>query len=111
MKKGEEREEYRERVAENEERKLRAIREKDRSIWFGLGMFGMVGWSIAIPTLIGAALGIWLDSRMGGGVSWTLMLVVAGLAAGCLNAWFWVQRERKEIGHREKGKEERDGRE
>ena len=107
--KGGEREQYSGKVAEKEARRLRALREKDKSVWFGLGMFGMVGWSIAIPTLIGAAIGIWLDTRTGGGVSWTLMLVVAGLAAGCLNAWFWVQRERREIGRRtEKGDGEND---
>ena len=42
-------------------RKLRARRNSAQGVWFGLGMMGLIGWSVAIPTLLGAALGIWLD--------------------------------------------------
>ena len=44
-------------------RKLHAQRHVTRTVWFGLGMMGLIGWSVAIPTLLGAALGIWLDQR------------------------------------------------
>jgi ATP synthase protein I len=74
-------------------RKLRARRHKDRTVWFGLGMMGMIGWSVAIPTLLGAVLGLWLDRRYPGGRSWTLALLVAGLVIGCWNAWHWVTKE------------------
>jgi ATP synthase protein I len=76
-------------------RKLRARRHVTRTVWFGLGMVGLIGWSVAIPTLLGAALGLWLDRRYPGGRSWTLALLVAGLAIGCLNAWHWVAKEDK----------------
>ena len=76
-------------------RKLRARRRVTRTVWFGLGMMGLIGWSVAIPTLCGAAFGLWLDRRYPGGHSWTLALLVAGLVAGCLNAWHWVSREDK----------------
>ena len=46
-----------------------------------------------VLTLLGAALGLWLDQRDPGGRSWTLALLVAGLTLGCLNAWHWVARE------------------
>jgi len=85
------------RVSEREKRKLRARVTSDRSIWFGLGTFGVVGWSVVIPTVIGAAIGIWIDAHDGGRISWTLMLIVIGLVIGCLNAWFWVERGRREI--------------
>jgi ATP synthase protein I len=81
------------RVGGKEARKIRARREKDRDIWFGLGMFGLVGWSVAIPTLAGIAVGVWLDKIITDRFSWTLMCLVIGVALGCLNAWFWVQRE------------------
>ena len=71
-------------------RKLSARRHATRTVWFGLGMMGLIGWSVAIPTLLGAALGLWLDKRHPDGRSWTLALLVAGLAIGCLNAWHWV---------------------
>jgi ATP synthase protein I len=55
-------------------------------------MFGLVGWAVAVPTLAGVALGLWLDARYPGGPSWTITGLVAGVALGCLNAWWWVQR-------------------
>ena len=82
-------------VATKAARKLKAQRHTTRTIWFGLGMMGLIGWSVAIPTLLGAALGLWLDRRYPGGRSWTLALLVAGLAIGCLNAWHWVSKEDK----------------
>ncbi len=84
-------------VGEKEARKLRARRRREESIWFGLGMFGMVGWSVAAPTLLMLALGIWIDRRWPGPYSWTLMLLLLGIGLGCLNAWYWVNRERRQI--------------
>ena len=80
-------------VSQKEDRKLKARREKDRSVWFGLGMFGMVGWSVAVPTLIGIAFGIWIDTTWDSPYSWTLMLLFIGVMVGCLNGWYWVKRE------------------
>lgn len=83
-------------VGGKEARKLQAQKEK-LNVWSGLGLFGMIGWSITIPTLLGAALGIWLDRRTEVDFSWTLSLLVAGLMLGCVIAWNWVQKETKEI--------------
>lgn len=83
------------RVSAKQDRKIKARKEGEYSAWFGLGMFGLVGWSVAVPTLIGVAIGLWIDSRWPSRFSWTLMLLFAGLVIGCLNAWWWVQRERK----------------
>lgn len=76
-----------------EQRKIRARREKNRSVWFGFGMFGMVGWSIVVPTVLGIFLGIWIDQNWPSQFSWTLMLMLGGLIIGSMNAWSWVQRE------------------
>jgi ATP synthase protein I len=75
-------------------RKIKA-RKSTQGVWLGLGMMGLVGWSVVVPTLLGAALGIWLDNHHPGKHAWTLALLVAGLALGCLNAWFWVAKEEK----------------
>ena len=74
-------------------RKLRARGERQGTVWFGLGMFGLVGWSVAIPTVAGVALGLWIDRTWPGRISWTLTLLVAGVAVGCLTAWRWINRE------------------
>ena len=78
-------------------RKLKAQREGTKSVWFGLGMSGLIGWSVTVPTLIGAALGLWVDKHYPSPYSWTLMLLLMGLIIGCLNAWRWVDSEYKEM--------------
>ena len=75
-------------------RKLKA-RKSTQGVWLGLGMMGLIGWSVVVPTLLGAALGLWLDKHHPGKHAWTLALLVAGLAIGCLNAWHWVAKEDK----------------
>jgi ATP synthase protein I len=75
-------------------RKLRA-RKSAQGVWFGLGMMGLIGWSVVVPTLLGAALGLWLDAHHPGKHAWTLALMVVGLAIGCANAWYWVAQQDK----------------
>lgn len=84
-------------IAEKEKRKLNALRNKKPSVWSGLGMFGMVGWSIVVPTILGAVLGIWLDKTYPQSFSWTLSLMMLGLVAGAFIGWQWVSKEEKEI--------------
>ena len=86
-----------EEVGAKAERKLKARRHSDQSVWLGLAMMGLIGWSVAIPTLLGAAIGIWLDRHYPGNHPWTLALLMAGLAIGCFNAWHWVAKEEKEM--------------
>lgn len=80
-------------VAAKASRKLRVQREGRPGVWFGLGMFGLIGWSVAVPTVAGAMVGLWLDRHHPGAHSWTLALLVAGLVIGCANAWHWVIQE------------------
>jgi ATP synthase protein I len=84
-------------VGAKETRKLRAQRKALQTVWLGFGMMGLVGWSVAVPTLLGTALGIWPDKRYPSIHSWTLSLLIIGLFVGCLNAWYWVAKEGKEI--------------
>jgi ATP synthase protein I len=83
-------------VGRKAERKARARREGRRGLWFGLGMFGLVGWAVALPTVLGVALGLWLDARIPSRVSWTLTLLLVGVLLGSLNAWYWVKRESRD---------------
>jgi ATP synthase protein I len=87
-------------------RKLRAKRNATPGVWFGLGMMGLIGWSIVVPTLLGAAIGLWLDQHYPGGRSWTLTLLVAGLTIGCFNAWHWVVKEDQAIRDDQEGNDE-----
>lgn len=79
-------------IKEKEIRKLE-VQGKSRSVWSGLGMFGIVGWSIVVPVMLGAALGTWLDERYPQPFSWTLTCLLIGLIAGCMTAWRWIDHE------------------
>jgi ATP synthase protein I len=83
-------------VGAQERRKLRAARNRSY-VWSGLGMIGLVGWSIGVPTLLGTFIGLWLDKRHPVSRPWTLTLLFAGLCVGCFNAWHWMAKEQKEI--------------
>jgi ATP synthase protein I len=74
------------------EKKIKAKAEQD-DIMFGLGVFGIIGWSISIPTLLGIFLGIYLDDTFSMGFSWTLTLLFVGVIVGCLNAWYWIKQK------------------
>lgn len=74
------------------EKKIKAKAEQD-DIMFGLGVFGIIGWSISIPTLLGIFLGIYLDDTFSMEFSWTLTLLFVGVIVGCLNAWYWVKQK------------------
>jgi ATP synthase protein I len=74
-------------------RKLKAQRDGTQGVWFGLGMSGLIGWSVAVPTLLGAMFGLWWDRHHPGAHSWTLALLFAGLIIGCANAWHWVAQQ------------------
>jgi len=82
-------------VGRQAKRRLRSIHHPTRGLWFGLGMMGLVGWSVVVPTLAGAILGVWLDEHYPASFSWTLTLLMSGLIVGCWNAWRWVIEEDK----------------
>ncbi len=88
------------RVGKKETRKLRA-RHRYNSIWFGLGTFGIIGWSVSIPILIGIFIGAWIDSTWPSQFSWTLMLLLGGVVLGCMNAWRWIDRESRFVDEEE----------
>ncbi len=60
----------------------------------GIGTFGMIGWSIAVPTVGGAFLGLWLDRITPQSFSWTIALIVGGVTLGSLVSWSWISKER-----------------
>jgi ATP synthase protein I len=88
---------FAERVGAQAVRKLQARRNPAPGVWFGLGLMGLIGWSVVVPTLLGTALGWWLDKHHPGKHAWTLALLVAGLALGCWNGWHWVAKEERAL--------------
>lgn len=80
-------------ISEKENRKLKAQDEKKWSPLLGIGMFGMIGWTVAVPALLGTALGIWMDKTYHQSFSWTITCLVSGLITGCFVAWNWIIKE------------------
>ena len=59
----------------------------------GIGTFGMVGWSIVVPTIGGAFIGLWLDRVAPQQFSWTVALILGGIVLGSFIAWAWIEKE------------------
>lgn len=70
-------------------------RSQQNDFWRSLALLGLVGWSVALPTLLGALAGAWVDHHWPSRFSWTLMLLVTGLVLGCLNAWLQIKRDQQ----------------
>lgn len=83
-------------ISQSARRKIKARKRRGHNPLYGLGMFGLVGWAVAIPTLLGTALGLWIDSEISSERSWTLILLLGGVTLGCFNAWYWVSRESRD---------------
>lgn len=83
-------EELLEKIEKDSSKKLKAEKEGSE-VMFGLGLFGIVGWSISIPTVLGIALGVYLDKKFTQSFSWTITLLFAGVILGSFNAWRWIK--------------------
>lgn len=84
-------------ISNKERRKLHARGTKPWGVWFGLSFAGLIGWSVVVPTLLGMALGAWIDRQFPSDMSWALALMLGGLALGCLVAWQWITQEQERI--------------
>lgn len=74
-------------VRRRRERREAWEREGHRSALSYLAAAGSVGWSVVLPALLGLAIGRWLDSRAGDGITWTAAGVFLGVALGSWTAW------------------------
>jgi len=62
-------------------------REGDASFWSSVGMMGTIGWTVSLPTALGALFGRWLDGRLEAGHVFMVFFMLVGLGAGCFTAW------------------------
>lgn len=60
----------------------------------GLGVFGVIGWSVALPTVAGAFLGMWLNRVAPQSFSWPMALILGGAVVGAMVAWSWIDKTR-----------------
>ena len=90
-----EEEKFTEEIDSRIRRKKKNRAEGEHSFWESLGMVGTIGWMIMLPTVAGIFLGRFIEERYETRFSWTLSLMILGLAMGCYNAWRMIQ-SRKE---------------
>ncbi|MDY6407673.1 MAG: AtpZ/AtpI family protein [Pseudomonadota bacterium] len=76
-------------------KKAHKMAERDnRTLSFNAAILTVYGWQIAIPTFIGVLLGGFLDRHVPiPYLSWTLNLLLIGIAIGFYNANAWVKKE------------------
>mgnify|MGYP001226918738 FL=1 len=80
-------------IRRSAERMKRARNELGVSPLRGLGAFGIIGWSIAVPTVGGAFLGLWLNKVAPQNFSWPIALILGGVVVGGIIAWGWIEKE------------------
>ncbi|MBI5559317.1 MAG: AtpZ/AtpI family protein [Deltaproteobacteria bacterium] len=82
-------------VEKKHKKREQAQQEKKKPIFFGLGMLGMIGWTVAAPAVLGALIGRRLDELhlLDNRMSWTLTCLFAGLFLGIVVAWHWLKKE------------------
>ncbi len=88
-------EELLEKIKKDSTKKIKS-KEEGSEVMFGLGLFGIVGWSVSIPTIMGIALGVFLDKRFSQSFSWTLTLLFVGIILGSFNAWRWIKEKTRD---------------
>ncbi|MGO2132854.1 MAG: AtpZ/AtpI family protein [Halomonas sp.] len=85
---------YADDIRRSAERMSRARSAPQESALRGLGAFGIIGWSVAVPTVGGAFLGMWLNRVAPQNFSWPIALILGGLVVGGIIAWSWIDKER-----------------
>lgn len=61
----------------------------------GLSAFGVIGWSVTLPAVAGAFLGLWLNKVAPQSFSWPLALILAGLVLGLIMAFNWLEQQQR----------------
>lgn len=88
---------FRQTVGSKAQRKIRARQKGTVGAWSAFGAMGAVGWLVALPVVLGSLFGAWLDYRWPAKINWTITMLGAGLAIGCLFAGIWMNREKNKI--------------
>lgn len=73
-------------------RQLRSRRDGEPSLLHQLASVGVLGWVVVVPTLLGIALGRWLDAQWATGITFTAALLMVGVVLGGWSAWRWMHR-------------------
>jgi ATP synthase protein I len=77
---------------ERQARRMRQANAERPTLLAQTRYLGTLGLLLVAPIVAGAYLGHWLDSRLPGySVSWTLSLLVVGVAVGAVSAYLFIR--------------------
>jgi len=68
-------------------------RDPEPSLARRFGQIGVLGWVIVGPTIMGVAIGNWLDGLLGTGITLSAALTMAGAALGLWLAMRWMHEQ------------------
>ncbi|MDR4508123.1 MAG: AtpZ/AtpI family protein [Candidatus Brocadiaceae bacterium] len=78
-------------------KELLESRKQKTTFWQFANVLGVGGWVFVIPIVGGAYLGRYLDKKFGNeGISWTITLIIIGIAAGAFNVWHFFVKKSKQ---------------
>ncbi|KAK45651.1 ATP synthase I [Caballeronia jiangsuensis] len=75
------------------QRQRRSESDPEPSLGSRFGQIGVLGWAIVMPTLIGLAIGHWLDRLFATRVFFSAPLLMLGASVGLWSAWKWMHRQ------------------
>lgn len=82
---------------EKSAKELLSARKEKSNFWRYANVLGVGGWVFVIPVVGGAYLGRYLDKKMHGeGISWTITLLMIGIAVGVYNVWYLFVRKHQQ---------------
>ena len=73
------------------ERAKASLENPEPSLGARLGQIGVLGWTIVVPTLLGLALGRWMDREFATGIFFSAPLIIIGAILGFWSAWKWMK--------------------
>ncbi|WP_250441767.1 AtpZ/AtpI family protein [Caballeronia sp. AZ1_KS37] len=76
-------------------RQRRSESDPEPSLGSRFGQIGVLGWAIVMPTLLGLAIGHWLDRRFATRVFFSAPLLMLGACVGLWSAWKWMHRQNR----------------
>lgn len=75
---------------ESSVRNYKTSKKRRKEFWKYLTRVTVIGWLFVIPVVAGAYLGRYLDRRFASNISWTITLIIIGVAVGLYNAWHFI---------------------
>lgn len=82
-----------EETVERDAARIDRARKERTSVLAEMSYLGALGTVFVLPVVVGAYLGDWLDSHVGGySVHWTLSLIFLGVVVGAVNVYLMIRK-------------------